>query len=276
MSVSRWFASIGLAMTAACSLLFPVPEDAASGGDAEADGALDGPDDALPNDSGPDDALPSAPDALPSDGEVLDACKRTSRGPRLLLTERFCIDEDEVTRAQYLEFVAAGLDPAQQSRADCADNTSFALHDIDVDANTDTRAFPALVDFCDAYAFCAWAGKRLCGAINAGPLDLDGGVADWKNRQWAYACAHGEEGRAFPYGNLPIAECGASQHVSEPVGSHPVCNGGYPDLKDMAGSALEWIDACDDGACGYVAVGACRSMGRNPRPTLNGFRCCWP
>lgn len=60
------------------------------------------------------------------------------------------------------------------------------------------------VDFCDAIAFCKWAGKRLCGSLDAPKntlLESDElvEVAASIRFEWADACTQGGKTK-WPYG----------------------------------------------------------------------------
>src|SRR5262249_43179739 len=104
------------------------------------------------------------------------------------------------------------------------------------------------VNWCDAYAYCAWAGKRLCGRIGAGSVDPQNGRAP-PSDQWARACANGGAS-AYPYGATyePLRCNGpkAAKGGTVPVGSLPGCVGNDTRLHDMSGNVWEWIDACSD------------------------------
>jgi hypothetical protein len=76
----------------------------------------------------------------------------------------FCIDSTEVTNAEYDTFLSATDGGSVEAGifdgglADgCDSNLTFAR------ITADPATFPVdQVDWCDAYAFCKWAGKRLC------------------------------------------------------------------------------------------------------------------
>lgn len=215
----------------------------------------------------------------------------------------FCIDTLEVTRARYREFLAAAVDPRGQP-AVCAWNESFAPDEVDAGEDVPITG----IDWCDAVAYCTWAGKYLCGRFEngakTGPVSLDG-LADFRTSQWMFACS--EEGRrAYSYGGIfdptkcNMAELEAGALV--PAGSLPDCVGGFPGIFDLIGNAWEWYDGpciADgslevDGGDGGPASDDCRIKGggfpnpgadvgcgfdargirRDLRAPWLGFRCC--
>jgi formylglycine-generating enzyme required for sulfatase activity len=93
------------------------------------------------------------------------------------------------------------------------------------------------VSWYDAFAFCAWEGKRL-------PT----------NAEWEYAAAGGEENRLFPWGSEPPTEAHANSLIGKvtdgtyeewnamqfrPVGSYPLGMGRWGHM-DLAGNMAEW------------------------------------
>jgi formylglycine-generating enzyme required for sulfatase activity len=163
----------------------------------------------------------------------------------------FCIDKTEVTIAQYKVFQQAAVDPATQPEF-CRWNTSFApALPPPVDGGPAPPAADepvGWVDFCDAYAYCAWAGEYLCGKVEngkkTGPVTVDG-LPDYRSHQWMLACS-AEARLKYPYGNIfdgakcNIADYDAGRAV--PVASATECVGGYAGLSDMIGNVWEWYD----------------------------------
>ena len=153
----------------------------------------------------------------------------------------------------------------------------------------------ANVDWCDASAFCAWAGERLCGAVGGGSVPMASPIDPITN-QWVRACSQAGA-RVYPYGNTYDATtCWDAQPMTgsvAAVASNPGCEGGYPGLFDMSGNVNEWIDTCAaaSGAldmCGDLGGGKyytaatdleCTSLELRPRDDRHsdlGFRCCGP
>jgi formylglycine-generating enzyme required for sulfatase activity len=214
-----------------------------------------------------------------------DACDREMvRIPR-----GYCIDRTEVTDLAYSRFldaVDAGLAPEQPP--ECAWNTDFQM------AIAGVNDLPALVDWCDAYAFCKWAGKRLCGRIGGGPF-VDG--APKSDSQWYTACS-AEGTRTFPYGALyDDSRCAFSGPITARALPWTVetktCQGGYDGIYDMLGNAGEWEDSCTSGGAD-AASDQCAVLGgafdrfdgefiscterdflpRSMTTGTTGFRCC--
>ena len=209
----------------------------------------------------------------------------------------FCIDVTEVTNAEYLLFTQSGFTlPAAKTPDGCQALTS----------TTPSNAWPpgagfeqypvTNVNWCQAYAFCAWAGKRLCGQIGGGALSPQSS-ANASLSQWLDACSLGGT-RAYPYGNTfdqNVCGGGGSGSQRELVKQRPGCVGGVPGLYDMSGNVWEWTDTCDPPNANNPAAGvfchanggafdssqptelACtgeRNWTRSSGAGNIGFRCC--
>ncbi len=149
------------------------------------------------------------------------------------------------------------------------------------------------VDFCDAVAFCSWAGKRLCGALDGGSIALTD-FANPDRSQWFNACSrHGE--LRVPYGPFDAMSCNGVDREAGgplPVGTQPSCVGGYPGVFDLSGNVREWEDGCDtavgDERSCLVRGGAFYDINStlfcdnrqlwkvNDQNSGIGFRCCSP
>ena len=155
----------------------------------------------------------------------------------------FCIDTTEVTVKQYTAFTTAKGNDVSGQPAKCAWNTSYAA------ALGGADELPiAGVNWCDAQAYCKWAGKRLCGkhANNSfvGPV----GVADlgeFTTHEWLLACSDLGQLR-YPYGGIQQpTTCNTGENEAGrtlAVRSKPECQGGFNGVFDMVGNVWEWID----------------------------------
>jgi sulfatase modifying factor 1 len=251
-----------------------------------------------------DGSVPDVGPDLPIADAAGTGCPAAMGGPDLVRVSDFCIDATEVTSGQYLAFWRArgsGRDTTGQVRT-CTWNDTFTPAPAGgarwPPRPGDEQRPVVNVDWCDAYAFCQWAGKRLCGRIDhAGlPRWQDSGVPAIS--QWAYACASGGRS-AYPYGSTyrPDA-CNAGQPVATAtalvdVASRPDCR--TPSgVFDLSGNVEEWVDACTgslgpDDMCAVIGASAFHkdpsdlSCQGSPYPDrraqtyeLRGFRCCAP
>jgi formylglycine-generating enzyme required for sulfatase activity len=160
----------------------------------------------------------------------------------------FCIDSTEITVQQYMLYlVDAGSTPGTQPAA-CAWNTS-TLPQSWPPSGPVNQALEG-VNWCQAYLYCAWAGKRLCGNPDGGPADP--GTPDLpSSSQWFQACsANGDGQHRYPYGNAydPQTCNGADYDAGGPLPSLPTCQGGYSGIFDMSGNVFEWEDSCEPSA----------------------------
>lgn len=155
----------------------------------------------------------------------------------------FCIDTTEVTAGQYAEFLAAKGSDTSGQPAECSANATFAP--LDAPGSLPPNSAIGGVDWCDAHAFCAWAGKTLCGDFHGNALPIDD-ANDASKSAWYAACTMDGK-NAYPYGSAfePDA-CNAFDRTSKPsdVG-RATCEGGYPGLFDMVGNVEEWVASCD-------------------------------
>lgn len=242
-------------------------------------------------------------------------------GPEVLIKAKdgrcFWIDETEVTVRQYDRFVnerPAELWP--QDSQSCGWKLQQLSNPRFDDANTcrieaqDREPEPfdpdkpmRCIDWCDARAFCIWAGKDLCAirpsVDNYYPVEPE---------QWSIACSPTS---AYPYGStperracnigIPPEECGlltgGKCSVSK-VKHFAHCT--YPGGPfDMVGNVSEWVLPCEvgngnggDGASDYCvhrggsfedselevscSLPALLTERRDQRSRTRGFRCCAP
>jgi formylglycine-generating enzyme required for sulfatase activity len=258
--------------------------------------------------SGGDSSDHTGHDAAPGDALQKDAPCPGKAGPTMVHAGSYCIDSTEVTGADYMAFLQADagtrLEPSQcawkKGRYDNGGSWTL-VNGLQGPAGN--------VDWCDAYVYCKWAGKRLCGDIGGGSVPYDA-YADRAHDQWFAACS-GPDAAVYPYGNTFDQDTcnglladggypgGASTYTVEPVMSRVACQGGYPGIFDMSGNAAEWEDCCDESEGGDPASQPCRYRGgsansdqahlecaagmsffnlydRSASTDDLGFRCCAP
>jgi len=250
------------------------------------------------------DALDAGDDGAPGDagdgGGSTDAgpCSTGLPGPALVPVgdAGYCIDSTEVTNADYAKFLAGVKDAGLPVPAFCGKNTPQDWAGGPWTVGKDEARPVVQVDWCDAYWFCKWAGKRLCGDRTGGAL----APADMVNpvrSQWQYACTGGTS-NDYPYGpTYDPARCNGAasgKGMTVDAGSMAGCIGGVPGLHDMSGNVWEWIDSCDGNTAGtdHCANGAggwqdgdptllkCKGFDikspRTDKGPQTGIRCCSP
>lgn len=240
-------------------------------------------------------------------GGPVAECPTDLAGPALVSVPSpggvgYCIDATEVTSAQYQAFLDDA--PAIDQPDRCGENDSFQPESaVQCDGAYDPALRPdhpvSCVDWCDAWSYCAWAGKHLCGRIGGGPLGDSPDLNDASASEWYSACS-GMGENEYAYGDTyEIETCNAGPDTydydvpPEPVGSFADCHGSEPPFDgifDMSGNVGEWIDACDDGSgvapyCWEASGGSnSRSLSSCQASTYapwndvwwyKGFRCCW-
>jgi formylglycine-generating enzyme required for sulfatase activity len=199
-------------------------------------------------------------------GEQLCVCPEGMLPIPLVNGNNYCMDATEVTYGQYKLFYSAA--PASIQPGACsAWNLNFTP-----DANWPPPLPPAHhdnypvtnVNWCDAYSYCKYNGKHLCGKVGGGP-NAPADLADKFKSEWYIACS-AQDQSAYPYGNgflpqkcngegygydvdggplsLPHAlpETGQSADLKETAAD---CQGGAPNLRQMSGNVAEWEDSCD-------------------------------
>jgi formylglycine-generating enzyme required for sulfatase activity len=180
----------------------------------------------------------------------------------------FCIDTTETSNRQLNVFIAS---PERfDAGRECAFKTSYggaARAENDLPATN--------VDWCDAWMYCRWAGKRLCGSRNGTKIDDYAPANDERVSEWYAACSRSGD-RDYPYGDAfdsqacnscaKTSSCADASVTHVPVGSSTACAGGYVGIFDMSGSVAEWEDNCDDGD-------TCPPRGGSYTNGLSGLTC---
>jgi formylglycine-generating enzyme required for sulfatase activity len=259
---------------AACSLAYPLGRyEGTSPAASAADGAIG--DGEATDDGGVVVGVEAGGDAGAS------ACPDAAGGP-MVPSAGFCIDVHETTQREYEDFVNANVPVATQA-AVCSANATFAPGvGATAAANGCAPSFfsPATkpskpvvcVDWCDALAYCAWAGKRLCGRIGGGSVGAQE-YLDVTRDQWFSACTRGGA-HPYPYGDAfddqACNGAGFGANALVDVGSIAKCVGGFDGIFDMSGNAWEWEDACSPADGGV----ACRLRGGSfGESTAGKLRC---
>jgi formylglycine-generating enzyme len=160
-------------------------------------------------------------------------CESDESPYKTITLSAFKIDKTEVTVAAYKACVDAGQCSAANTSGFCNWNVSGReSHPINC------------VDWAQANAYCAWAGKRL-------PTE-----AEWEK------AARGTDARKYPWGNGAI-NCARANYAPDPgansycvrgtaaVGSYPSGASPYGAL-DMVGNVWEWVADWYDS--GYYAT----------------------
>lgn len=178
----------------------------------------------------------------------------------------FCIDTFEVTQGQYNEFLLGvnagtitpvlpfegcqghvGYDPgAAPGGDDCRDAYQPEV----------TPDLPVTcVDFCDAAAYCVSKGKGLCGGRKTASLDPTD-LSQPKFDQWFVACAGGDPGHKYPYGDtFDASACNVNQPGTGPVVGDDfarcVTTAG---VHHLSGNVAEWGASCLNNAPSSLCI----------------------
>lgn len=224
--------------------------------------------------------------------EAANGCP-SGKGPSMVRIDDFCIDSTEVTGEQYARFVmAVGAESGGPAGvAQCIANTTLtpAVTMGFPAPPPETLAFPVHgVDWCDAKAYCRWAGKDLCGGLGGKTL-TSADATDPQKSQWEKACTKNGTKRFGYSDSYSAGKCVDGEKPIRPANG--TCEGGYAGLFDLVGNVAEWIDACQ---APLDSQAPCALMGSSPGPdeiasctsadtvqgtipwTNAGIRCCAP
>jgi formylglycine-generating enzyme required for sulfatase activity len=176
----------------------------------------------------------------------IDGIKEDQRPDHKVYVDTFYIDRYEVTNAQYYEFLDYIKKTNDHSK--CLENEPLNKDHKPLKWEKDYYNHPEYpvtrVDWLDAYAYAAWAGKRL-------PTE-----AEWEK------AARGTDERKWPWGNEWNPEkCNTGD--PEPIGSYEEGKSPYG-CYDMSGSVAEWC--ADWGDMRYYS----KSPRRNPKGPEKG------
>jgi hypothetical protein len=203
-------------------------------------------------------------------------------------TSKYCIDATEVTVAAYSAFLASNPSIAILP-ASCSTKTSFVPG---APLDMSRANYPVTqVDWCDAWGFCAAAGKHLCGRIGGGNTLVGFETGDARKSEWYSACSKGGA-QTYPYPGQYVGTRCVDHNIQNlrQVATFTGCVGGYPGLFDMSGNVAEWENDCSfnngQDYCGArggsyndqsttLTCTTVSSRLRTSRSLSVGFRCCF-
>jgi formylglycine-generating enzyme required for sulfatase activity len=225
----------------------------------------------------------------------------------------YCMDQREVTMGEYAAFVQAKGGDTSGQPANCAWNKTWEPDLIPPDAwenpegscdpkGYDPSTYPnkavGCVDWCDANAYCSWAGKRLCERVGGGLGSLEDAESP-ATSEWANACTQGgttkypwgdsyTNGRCIDYTAIQDEGDAARDVVANLPSSQ--CHGaedGFDEVFDLVGSVQEWTAECDQEGTSCAAHGISQFFPNGEPPSCAagvspaasaypsvGFRCC--
>jgi len=257
-------------------------------------GCKSGGDPTSPADGGPEaaaasEAGASGDEAAETAGSSLSHCPLPPdvKGAALALVRwqdgiAFCIDANEVTNQDYATFLAAGVAVSTQSSR-CGWNQTFVPEAKSTNGPACPTFDPAgradypvvCVDWCDADAYCRWAGKHLC--QKPGGEVVTGALTAKDASEWVIACT-GDAKSKYPYGDTASpGRCVDKTYAAATPGLRPVkdatmCEGGVPGLFDMSGNAWEWLDDCEQQSS-TGSDDSCPPVGGSFSSELTGSTC---
>jgi len=235
--------------------------------------------------------------------------------------DRYCIVERQATYGEYRQFSKKMGKKFDGQPSECSWNRDYGPSEYCLYRPGEvSKCGPSLaeadpdhavthLDFCDAWAFCSWAGKRLCGEHSADPGSIhmfDRSIDDYfggrayglptvETREWLHACTQGGTS-SYPFGEdwkdgvcldhwKLRAQGASSRRVRDTAGNE--CRGTHPpydSVFNMIGGARQWANACrsEDWRC--VQYGGIRVDNVSPcvdvevlyhiRSPTAGVRCC--
>lgn len=216
----------------------------------------------------------------------------------------YCVDYIEVTYADYNAFWISN--PSLLSQASfCSWNTTFTPSNgwppdlVTTDPGYNGGYPVNWVNWCQAYAYCAQQGKRLCGKIGGGSNDTADSAKAMKS-EWYNACSANAV-NTYPYGStFSATACNGSAGPGAPweelnssgtlFTADDTCQGGAAGLYQMSGDVAEWEDSCNgssgatdtcllrggsftSSAAGLTCATAVATA-RSYQGADSGFRCC--